>query len=266
MIKASLIISTYNWPEALNLVLVSVLNQIILPNEIIIADDGSNQETKNLILKLQNNFPIPLLHIWHKDIGFRKTVILNKAIVKAKYNVIIQIDGDIVLHKYFIKDHLRNIKEGIFMHGSRVFLNEKLTMQMLKNKVFHVHLFKSGILNRFNVIHSSLLSNIFFRDSKNLKGTRGSNFSFFKKDFISVNGYNEDMTGWGKEDTELSARLINNGLLKRRLKFVGLTYHLYHKSVSRKGLYINNNILENVINKQLVWCKNGFDKYIKQEK
>ena len=78
--KCALIISTYNWPQALELCLKSVLSQVNLPDEVIIADDGSGEETKCLIDKLRSDFPIPVLHVWHKDQGFRKTIILNKAI------------------------------------------------------------------------------------------------------------------------------------------------------------------------------------------
>jgi glycosyltransferase involved in cell wall biosynthesis len=96
--SCTLVTPTYNWPDALELLLLSVLNQTILPNEVMIADDGSKEDTKKLIEKFQENFPIPLVHIWHEDIKNRKPRIMNKAIAIAKYEYIIEIDGD----KYFI--------------------------------------------------------------------------------------------------------------------------------------------------------------------
>ena len=86
----SLIATTYNWPEALELVLLSIVNQTILPNEVIIADDGSREDTKELIEIFQKVFPIPLIHVWHEDKGFRLATIRNKAISKAKYHYILQ--------------------------------------------------------------------------------------------------------------------------------------------------------------------------------
>ena len=89
--SCSLIIATYNWPEALNLVLLSIQKQTILPNEIIIADDGSSSKTQMLIADFQKIFSIPLIHVWHEDKGFRLAKIRNKAIKIANFSYIIQI-------------------------------------------------------------------------------------------------------------------------------------------------------------------------------
>ena len=98
--------------------------------------------------------------------------------------------------------------------------------------------------------------------NKSLKKTRGCNFSCFKKDFILTNGYNEDMTGWGKEDTELSARLIHNNILKRHLKFCAISYHLEHKISEKEGLNKNSEILKNTVLRKTKYCENGVDKYL----
>ena len=94
-----------------------------------------------------------------------------------------------------------------------------------------------------------------------LEGTRGCNFSFWKEDFIKVNGYNEDMNSWGKEDTELSIRLMNNGMQKIKLKCLAVCYHLHHTISSRTGLNINNTILNLAINNKTKFCANGINKY-----
>ncbi len=65
--KSTLIISTYNWHQALELVLLSIKNQVILPSEVIVADDGSAYETKQMIENYQKDFPVPLIHVWHED-------------------------------------------------------------------------------------------------------------------------------------------------------------------------------------------------------
>lgn len=100
--KTTLLMTTYNWPQALGMVLASVSRQTVLPDEIVIADDGSTEETKMLIEHFASNFPQPVIHVWQKDLGFRKTAILNKAIAKATGDYIIQIDGDVVLNSHFI--------------------------------------------------------------------------------------------------------------------------------------------------------------------
>ena len=259
--KTSLVIATYNWPEALELVLLSILKQSVLPNEILIADDGSTKETKHLIERYSSKFKSGIKHIWQKDDGFQKTSILNKSIAKASGDYIIQIDGDIIIHTHFIKDHVQMAEKGFFIHGSRTFLNHATTQKAIKNSIINFSIFSSGITNRFNSLHSLFLSKILSKKNKNLKGTRGCNFSFWKQDFIKVNGYNEDMTGWGKEDTELSVRLMNSGKQKLKLKCLAVCYHLHHKISSKQGLNINNSILSLVIKEKREICINGISKY-----
>ena len=259
--KTSLVIATYNWPEALELVILSILKQSVLPNEILIADDGSTKETKQLIERYSSKFKSGIKHIWQKDDGFQKTSILNKSIAKASGDYIIQIDGDIIIHTHFIKDHVQTAEKGFFIHGSRTFLNDTTTKKAIKNSIINFSIFSPGITNRFNSLHSLLLSKVLSKKNKKLKGTRGCNFSFWKQDFIKVNGYNEDMTGWGKEDTELSVRLMNSGLQKLKLKCLAICYHLHHKISSKEGLNINNSILSLVVKEKREICNNGINKY-----
>ncbi len=261
--RTSLVIATYNWEEALKLVFLSVLNQSQFPDEILIADDGSTNKTKEIIEYFSGKLPIK--HIWHKDNGFQKTKILNKAIAQSNSDYIIQIDGDIILHKDFIKDHITNAKEKQFIHGSRAFLNQKITNLAIKNNTINFRAFQKGIKNKLNTINNKFLSKTISTKNKNLKGTRGCNFSFWKDDFIKANGYNEDMIGWGKEDTELSVRLMNIGIEKYQIKFGCVCYHLHHKIANRDGININNNILEEAIKDEITFCKNGIDKYAKRD-
>ena len=259
--KISLVITTYNWPEALELVLLSLLKQSVLPCEILIADDGSSEETKKLIERYSIMFKSGINHIWQKNDGFQKTSILNKSIAKANGDYIIQIDGDIIIHNHFIKDHVQKAKKGFFIHGSRIFLNDSTTKKAIKNSIINFSVFSPGISNRFNSLHSLFLSKYSSNINKNLKGTRGCNFSFWKQDFIKINGYNEDMIGWGKEDTELSVRLINSGLQKLKLKCLAVCYHLHHEISSKEGLNINNSILALAIKEKREICNNGINKY-----
>jgi glycosyltransferase involved in cell wall biosynthesis len=130
--KTSLIITTYNWPESLELILKSILLQTEFPNEIIIADDGSKIETTNLINYYKKISNIPIIHIWQEDLGFRASEVRNKAIKECNYEYIIQIDGDTVLHKDFIKDHKNLATKNCFISGSRVLVGKETTAKKLK--------------------------------------------------------------------------------------------------------------------------------------
>ena len=123
----SLIISTYNWPRALYLCLDSVMQQTVMPSEILIADDGSGMSTRDVVKHFENISPVPVRHIWHEDNGFRLAAIRNKAIAASKGKYIIQIDGDLILQRNFIQDHMLFAREGCFVTGSRGIITELLT-------------------------------------------------------------------------------------------------------------------------------------------
>ena len=111
--ETSLIVTTYNWPEALEICLNSILSQTVIPKEIIIADDGSKQETADLVQKIKESNPnIEIIHSWQKDDGFRLSMSRNKAIRKAKGKYVIIIDGDLILERHFIQDHIENMEIG----------------------------------------------------------------------------------------------------------------------------------------------------------
>lgn len=260
-ITSTLIIATYNWHQALELVLISVQNQSILPSEIIIADDGSTEETKLLIKKFKSIFSIPLVHFWHQDDGFRKTISMNKAINIANGDYIIQIDGDIIIHRKFIENHLNFAQANTFVHGSRSFLNTEATNSAFQNKKINYSFWNFNLKNKLNAFYSPFLTKLLDKKSTSLSKTRGCNFACWKKDMHQVNGYNEEMTGWGLEDTELAARFINNGILKRQIKFGALQYHLDHKISSRKQFNINTEILEKTIKNKIKIVKKGILKH-----
>ncbi len=264
--KISLVISTYNWPKALNVVLKSILIQTKLPYEIIIADDGSSTETKEIIQNFKNQSPIPVKHVWHIDDGFRKAIILNKAVYKAKGKYIIQIDGDCILHKKFIEDHVNKIEKGTYLYGSRVNIKEDSVSSILENQILEFNIINNTIKNRTRAIYSPLISNGYSKNELFSDKYRGCNTSFFKSDFEAVNGYNEDFKGWGREDSELAQRFHNYGLKGKRLRYCGIVYHIYHKELSKKQLSKNDSIEKKTVSEKKVWIENGYDKYVKYKK
>lgn len=263
--KISLIITTFNWKEALELSILSVFKQIHRPIEIIIADDGSDADTRQLIESLQQLSPIPIVHSWQENQGFRLSRSRNKAINIAKGDYIILIDGDIVIEKNFIADHLEAAKKGYFIQGSRVLINDTSTQLALEQKELSPCFTDPGVENRKNCIRSNLLSKLFSFSSNRLPGIKTCNFAFWKKDAEIVNGFNENFVGWGREDSEFTARLLHSGVKRQNLKFKAVAYHLNHKNNSRKHLDENDKILENTIINTLTWCENGLNLHGKHE-
>jgi len=260
--NCSLIICTYNWPEALDLVLTSALNQSVKPDEIIIADDGSNDLTSKLINTYSSKSDIPITHSWQDDDGCRIPKSRNKAIAKSNFDYIVMIDGDTVIHKDFIKDHLKYSKKGVYIQGSRVLLQEKITRFALRSNIFKPpSFFNKNLKNRLNILRFPILTYLMsFLKSQNIKRIRGCNFSVYKEDIIKVNGFNEEIPFWGREDSEFVQRLFNIGLKKQHLKFSGIQYHLFHKERSHND--VNDKILENTISNNLTRCSIGIDSYL----
>ena len=159
--SCSLVTPTYNWPEALELLLLSIKNQSYLPNEVIIADDGSRDRTKELIEHFQKDFPVPLIHVWHQDNKNQKPAIMNKAIARAMCNYIIEIDGDIIMHKDFIKDHLSSAEKNVFLYGSRVNIQKSILDHIFKHKTIQFNLFSKGIKKRARTIRIPFISNFY---------------------------------------------------------------------------------------------------------
>ncbi|MCI5143022.1 MAG: glycosyltransferase, partial [Candidatus Electrothrix sp. ATG1] len=125
--NVSLIITTYNWKEALELSLLSGLKQKKKPTEIIVADDGSRPDTGEIITKIAEQSPFPVIHSWQKDEGFRLSASRNKAIAKTSGDYIVLIDGDIIMEEHFIADHIHFAHPSCFVQGTRVLLKEELS-------------------------------------------------------------------------------------------------------------------------------------------
>lgn len=258
----SLITPTYNWPEALELLLLSIQNQTILPNEVIIADDGSKEATKELIMQFQKKFPVPLLHIWHEDIKNRKPKIMNKAIAKAKYDYIIEIDGDIIMNKHFVEDHLTHAQKGLYLFGSRVNIQKSLLDELFLKKIIDFNFLSKGIKKRGRTIRLPFLMKFAKITDKRSSKLRGCNMSFWKEDFIKINGFNENLVGWGIDDSEMIERLHNNGIKGKRLKNVGIAYHIYHPEQSRNHIEINHEIERQTKEQKLTFIEKGINQYL----
>jgi glycosyltransferase involved in cell wall biosynthesis len=265
--KCSLIICTYNWPQALTLVLESVRKQSKFPDEIIVADDGSDESTSNAINLFAQSIDIPVIHSWQKDIGCRIPHSRNRAIAKSNYDYIIMIDGDTVLHQNFIEDHISFAKIGKYIQGSRALLQEEFTNTLFeKNSFRKPSFFSKSVKNKLNTIHFPFFTWLLsFIKSNNINRTRGCNFSLYKQDIIKVNGFNEEITSWGREDSEFVQRLFNAGIFKQYLKFSAVQYHLFHKErvfKSQESAIANNDFLENTIKTKSVWSDFGISRYL----
>lgn len=261
---SSLVVSTYNWPEALAAVLASVRAQVLLPTEVVVADDGSGEPTRRVVEAAAADFPCPLVHVWHPDDGFKLAQIRNKAVARARGAYVLQIDGDMVLHPGFVKDHLDAAAPGRFVGGSRALLDPSASRALLAGGPLPGP-FSAGVRNRLNALRlaplgAALAPIVPARDPMRV---RGGNMGFWRDDFVAVNGYDEAFVGWGREDTDLVLRFHRRGLRRRWFKLRGVAFHLHHREASREALGRNDGLLEAALASGRLRCETGIDQWLR---
>jgi glycosyltransferase involved in cell wall biosynthesis len=259
--KVSLIITTYNKPDYLKKVIDGVFLQRVLPHEIIIADDGSDEMTKNVVEEYGKTAPCPLVHVWQEDRGFRLARIRNKAIKRAAGEYLIFLDGDCVPSPHFIPDHVALAEGGCFFQGKRMLLSKEFSSLFEASRIgdrgFLLRLFLTGgVSNSHHLLRVPIFPAL---KSRNLKGMRGCNVGFYRKDLIAVNGFNEDFIGWGREDSELAVRLYKYGLTRKTHPFQAVCFHLWHEENARKELAKNDELLRKALESSDYRCRNGIE-------
>ncbi|GAB1342373.1 glycosyltransferase family 2 protein [Gemmatimonas sp.] len=259
MPSVSLVIATYNWPAALDVVLRSVRAQREMPREVLVADDGSGESTRHVVLAHQADFPVPLTHVWHEDRGFRLAAIRNQAIRQATGSYIVQVDGDMVLHDQFVRAHRRFAQRGSYVQGGRCLLDESTTARLLRERRSVVPAFSRGLRNRQNAWYAPWLSRLVRGPRDPDRRTRGCHMAFWRDDLLAVNGYDEEFIGWGREDSELAARLIHSGVRRRNFKFGAVAYHLWHQEACRDRFSANDARYAETLRERRQRCRYGLE-------
>ncbi|HYE55412.1 MAG TPA: galactosyltransferase-related protein, partial [Chitinophagaceae bacterium] len=201
------------------------------------------------------------------DDGYQLARIRNRAFAASHGEYLIQIDGDLVLDKHFVKDHLELSRPGTFISGSRTMLDAELTGMLLKKEVSinDIEQHSRHFGKAHNARRSSFLKNLLYlvqRNRKNYKYVLGCNMAFWKKDLLAVNGYNESFKGWGKEDNELAVRLQNAGVKLRFIKFGAVVYHLHHKVADLSAVPGNEEKLLQTIRDRTTFVSAGMNSYL----
>lgn len=237
MPKISVIITTYNRPDALALVLNALLDQQFSDFEVIVADDGSTDVTAKLIKQLST--PYLLKHVWQADQGFRAAKARNLAVMAAAGDYLIFLDGDCIPRIDFIAKHHELAESGYFVVGNRILLNEQFTQQVINsaepvwnwpvNKWLLPYIQRN--INRF----SPLLRLPFVRKhcQQTWKGVKTCNLAVWSKDFKQINGFDENFQGWGHEDADLAVRLLRSGIKRKNGRFAVPVLHLWHPEEKR---------------------------------
>jgi len=234
----SILLATYNWPQALKLCLESLATQTDRNFEIIIADDGSTETTKQVIETFAASSTISITHLWQEDRGFRKTTILNQAIAAAKGDYLVFLDGDCIVQPDFVACHRGLAQTGYLVTGSRVLLNQKLTQELLTWPAWDFQRFHSKLLGErlsggLNKYFPLIIKfgNGRWRDYKKFvwRRIKGCNMACWKVDAQAIGGFDETMTGWGHEDADFVFRLQRHHIQRKSGAWSTEVLHLFHK-------------------------------------
>lgn len=235
--RISVIVTTYNWPHALEHVILSLLSQTIRNFEIIIADDGSAEDTADLIRKFQRTSNIPIIHAWQEDEGFRVASARNKAVLLAEGDYLIFLDGDCCTSPDFLHNHQKIAEPGFFVAGKRSFIKPWCSGRFLANgwpfylmpKPVFIFL---GIFLQLNRIMQFLpipMRNSWRKpDHSDYHKVQTCNLGAWKSDFFMVGGFDEEYRGHGLEDSDFVVRLIKHDIRRKNGHFVSPVLHLFH--------------------------------------
>lgn len=234
--KTSVILTTYNAEAWLEKVIWGLSVQTERDFEIIIADDGSRKETKELLDILRPMLEMPLIHVWQEDNGFQKSQILNKAIVASNTDYLIFTDGDCIPRKDFVATHLRYREKGYFLSGGYFMLPMGVSKDISKEDILNQDCFdldwlsSKGLKKTFKaskLMVKGLSSRILNAVTPTKATWNGHNASGWKKDIVEINGFNQEMQ-YGGQDRELGERLFNKGIKSKQIRYSAICLHLDH--------------------------------------
>jgi len=258
----AVLISTYNAPNFLRLVLEGYRKQSDTNFVIYIADDGSSEETSALIKALQTDFPVRIHHIWHEDHGFRKARVHNMAVAEITEPYVILTDGDCVPLPRMIETHRNMAKRGHLISGGRVLLSQQWTESLTRgaSKLHSDATFFQWLSHRLkgniNRVLSILMSPHLGKPHQQLKGIRGCHLSCWLEDLRRINGFDESFEGWGREDSDLVARLFHAGIYRLDLRGMPVL-HLWHREEARQQLSKNDQLLAECLHSRRIEAIQG---------
>lgn len=267
----ALIVTTYNRPGALAAVLEGCMVQTDPDFEVVVADDGSAQDTADLIAAYQARAPFAIKHVWQEDTGFRAAAIRNRALAATDAEYIIFIDGDCVPSPEFVSSHRRLAERGWFLSGNRMMLTQELTAKVLHDKLpIHLWRMRDWFKARRQGQIGRLLPLLRLPDPgwlrkllpKRWQGAKTCNLSAWRDDLLRVNGLDESYTGWGLEDSDLVIRLLRSGIYNKSARFSVPVFHLWHREHERSGLEENRRRLQEVLQATHVRAAKGVDQYL----
>jgi glycosyltransferase involved in cell wall biosynthesis len=258
-----LVVTTFERPDALARVLASVAGQSRWPDEVIVADDGSSPATVEVVRRFESQALCPVRFVAQPHDGFQAGRIRNTAIASTNCDYVVLLDGDMVAHPRFIEDHVVHARSGCFSQGVRIALDARATRIQLAPGAGIPGPLSPGLggLRRSYALRLPALSALLRRAANGVIAVKSCNQGFWRRDLLAVNGFDDEMRGWGSEDKELCARLENAGVRRQTLLFAAVAFHLDHPPAPRDSAAVNRAIWRETVRSGRTRCEAGIDRH-----
>lgn len=272
--RLSVIISTYNQPQWLEKVIWGYAAQTHRDFELVIADDGSADETGRTVERLGRETGLAIRHVWQEHLGFRKCAILNQAILQAAADYLVFTDGDCIPRRDFLAQHARLARRGRLLSGGALRLPVEMSQRITKDDILAGHatdfawLRSQGLpwsRKQLKLLVGPRLGTLVDWINTTRPTWNGGNASTWKADLLRVNGFDERMA-YGGEDRELGERLIHSGLRGKGIRYRAVCVHLDHPRgyVDQEAIRRNLEIRKQTRAKRKVWTEHGIVKRAQQ--
>jgi glycosyltransferase involved in cell wall biosynthesis len=261
----SVIVTTYNREDALDAALSALSVQSDRGFEIVIADDGSRPATGAVVERWRPRLRVSLSHLWQPDLGFRAAEMRNRAILAARGDYCIFLDGDCLARPDFVAAHRHLAEPGWFVTGNRVLLSSALTAKVLRDRLrpetwsppdWIVHRIR-GDANRMAAVLSLPLGPLRKLSARRWRGARSCNLAVWRSDLQRIDGFDASFRGWGREDSDLLIRLLHCGVRRKDGRFATGVIHLWHSEADRAELAANDTRLQAVLESKRTWALRG---------
>ncbi len=255
----ALVVTTFERPDALARVLDSALAQSRPPERLVVADDGSGETTRVTIEACARRAGFPVLHAWQPHEGWRVCRARNAAVARCHEDYVITVDGDMLLDRDFVADHVHHARPGHWVQGCRLPLSPEATARLVgaARAAAGPCLADTDWRHRPQALRAPWLARCLGRTANGWLAVKGCNQAFWRDDLLRVNGWDESLRGWGPEDKELGARLRNAGVVRRSLAFAALAWHLHHPPGDRSRAAAGQELLAQTRRTRRTRCAQG---------
>jgi glycosyltransferase involved in cell wall biosynthesis len=267
----SIVVTTYEWPQALQRVLECLGRQRDERFEVIVADDGSGPDTAAVVQAFKQAAKVRVEHVWQPHREFRAAESRNRAVAASRGDYLLFLDGDCLARPDFLQAHRALAESGWFVAGNRALLSQRFATQLLPSAEAvaewsarplggWIGARLRGDVNRLAPMMKAPAAWQRKNKPREWRGAKTCNLAVWREDFLRVDGFDESYVGWGHEDADLAVRLIRSGVLRKEGRFAASVLHLWHAPAPRQGLSANEGRLAEVLQTERIRAVLGFSR------